>query len=424
MNSKDFHTHLYNDLLPFWMKMRDDTNGGFYGFADSNGTPDPQSSKGVILQSRILWFFSSAYLLHNRSDILDYADHAYRFLSKCCYDDTCGGMYWSVEADGTPCEDMKHTYCQAFAIYALSAYYRASGSQAALELARSLYRTIEHQCRDNDGYLEAFARDFSLTGNDKLSENGVMADRTMNTLLHVLECYTELLKAEPSPEVAGSINKILNTFKRRIYNPDLKRCEVFFDINYNSIIDLESYGHDIEASWLIHRACEVLGDDEVTSAMMPVITGLAQGALEHAMDDKTNAMNNECENGKVDHKKVWWVQAEAVTGFYNAYTLTGDPEYLKASEQIWDYIRNTVIDSKHGEWIENIYDGEDAEEKQPLVHTWKCPYHNGRMCIEMMLRQQGAVTSFLQIPPNVTRTGSADNPSGYSSFRPRSIPQM
>lgn len=390
MNKTDYVEHLYNDLIPFWKKLKDDGHGGFYGFAGNNGIPDTEAPKGVILQSRILWFFSSSYMLFKDKDVLGLADHAYRFLKECCLDKEYGGVYWSVNSDGTVCEDMKHTYCQAFAIYALSAYYRASKDREALELARALYKTIENKCRDNRGYLEAFNRDFSPAGNDKLSENGVMADRTMNTLLHVLECYTELLYAEYSSDVADSVKEILNIFRTHVYDPGRKICKVFFDMDYRPIIDLESYGHDIEASWLINRACEILNDRKISEEMMPMVTGLSEGALLHAVDISDHAMNNECENGVVDHKKVWWVQAEAVTGFYNAYTLTGNEDYLEASERIWDYIKAYVIDRKTGEWIENIYSDDSIDRTQPLVHEWKCPYHNGRMCIEMIMRLEQA----------------------------------
>ena len=385
MYTEEIYSHLYNDLIPFWMNMRDDENGGFYGFADENGVPDKESSKGVILQSRILWFFSSAYMLSKDPEVLSCADHAYRFLRDYCMDHEYGGMFWSVSSDGTPCEDMKHTYCQSFALYAFSAYYRASGNPESLDLACTLYELIESKCRDSEGYLEAFGRDFTLCENDKLSENGVMADRTMNTLLHLLESYTALLEAEYFNDVEASVLEILQIFKTHIYDSDCKICKVFFDMDYNSIIDLESYGHDIEASWLISRACDVLRDSKIKEEMMPMITGLAEGALEHGIDESDHAMNNECENGIVDSKKVWWVQAEAVTGFMNAFELTGDEDYLEASDMIWNYIRDNVI-GEHGEWIENIYEDRNQTEGQALVHEWKCPYHNGRMCIEMYSR--------------------------------------
>lgn len=214
-----------------------------------------------------------------------------------------------------------------------------------------MYHVIEDKCRDNDGYFEAFSREFNPVSNDKLSENGVIAERTMNSLLHIMEAYTELYRADHFYEVGDSIREILRIFKFKVYNPDKEMCEVFFDKTYHSLINLESYGHDIETSWLIGRACEVL-------------------------EDKV-----------VDHKKVWWVQAESVTGFYNAYK--NEPsrmDFLEISEQIWDYINKYVIDKQSGEWIENISSDNTAAPAQALAHPWKCPYHNGRMCIEMINR--------------------------------------
>ncbi len=308
-----FYNHLCNDLIPFWNKMKDEENGGFYGYADEHGTADRQSVKGTILNSRILWFYSASYQLLKREELLIMADHAYRFLAEHCFDSRYGGVFWSVNADGSPHEDIKHTYNQAFAIYALSVYYQASGKKEALNLAYTLYRTIEEKCRDKEGYLEAFDRDFSPVSNEKLSENGVIADRTMNTLLHVLECYTELYRADRFSRVGNSIREILQIFKSKIYNPDKKICEVFFDKNYKSIIRLESYGHDIETSWLIDRACDVLGDAGCLEEMLPVINGLAEGAYRNGIDPVSHAMNNECENGTINRKKVWWVQAECVS---------------------------------------------------------------------------------------------------------------
>lgn len=241
------------------------------------------------------------------------------------------------------------------------------------------------------GYFEAFSRDFSPVSNEKLSENGVMAERTMNTLLHVLEAYTELYRADRFYAVGNSIRDILRIFKFKVYDSDKEICRVFFDKSYHSLIELESYGHDIEASWLIDRACQVLEDKAYYAEMLPVIEQLADGALKNGMDTDNQAMNNECENGTVNAKKVWCVQAEAVTGFYNAYQNQPDrTEYLKVSENVWNYIQQYIIDSKTGEWIEDILPDNTVRPGQALAHPWKCPYHNGRMCIEMIHRLSSA----------------------------------
>lgn len=317
------------------------------------------------------------------------ATHAFRFFTEHCIDRQYGGIYWSLNYDGTPADTTKHTYNQAFAVYALSTYYQASGDSMALTLAYDLYRLIETTCSDEGGYLEAFNRDFTPAENDKLSENGVMASRTMNTLLHVLEAYTELYRADGFHRVKESLETILKRFRKKIYNPQRKIFEVFFDDKYTSLIDLESYGHDIEASWLLDRACVAMEDPKYFQENLFMISGLAEGALEHGMDTVLHAMNNEAENGIANTTKIWWVQAETVTGFYNAYQRHPEKtQYLEASQEVWNFIKEYVIDKNTGEWVENIDDVSSIDYTQALAHPWKCPYHNGRMCIEMIQRLQ------------------------------------
>ncbi|MCH5250438.1 MAG: AGE family epimerase/isomerase [Lachnospiraceae bacterium] len=411
MESNKFKTHLENNIIPFWNKMKDEANGGFYGYADCNAVPDKTSVKGAILNNRILWFYSSAYILLQEPELLIMADHAYRFLTDYFYDNQYGGVYWSVNYDGAPYDDTKHTYNQAFAIYSLSAYYQASGKKDALDLAYEIYHTIEKKCKDANGYLEAFNRDFTPTSNEKLSENGVMAQRTMNTLLHVMEAYCELYRAglssqaanskcedssnhpnnlsdmDSPSQVSDSIRYIFKLIREKIYDYDKQILDVFFDLDYNSLIDLESFGHNIEASWLIDRGCQILDDKALTSEMQPLITGLAKSAYNNAYDNLQHALNNEREGNKIDCQKIWWVQAEAVTGFYNAWQIEPQKiEYLKASEEIWQFIQQHVIDEKSGEWIESIPADNNVDPSQALAHPWKGPYHNGRMCIEMIQR--------------------------------------
>lgn len=387
MTAEVFKNHLQNDLIPFWNKMTDNDFGGFFGAADWKGVPDPKSIKGGILNSRILWFYSSTYSHLKDEKLLDSARHAYEFLKEHVLDHEYGGIFWSLTFDGHPDDTTKHTYNQAFAIYALSAYYIASGDKEALDLAYDIYELIESKCKDSDGYLEAFERDFKPSSdNDKLSENGVMAQRTMNTLLHVFEAYTELYRADRSERVGSSLKWIFSLFER-IYDPEREILQVFFDMDYNSLIDLESFGHDIEASWLIDRGCKVLANDDCTRRMQPIIDGLARSAYNNGFDQDFGAMNNECERGKIDKQKIWWVQAETVIGLYNSYQRNPEnTEHLDAAEKTLDFIFSKVVDKATGEWIESIGpEGIPAPEQQ-LVRLWKCPYHNGRMCLEMMDR--------------------------------------
>ena len=372
-------------IAPYWKNLIDRENGGFYGYVDFDLNLDKNAPKGVILNSRILWFFSNAYLTYKDPEMLDYAEHAYLFLRDHCLDREFGGVYWMMQADGDVFDSIKHTYNQAFAIYALSSYYAATGNNEALEIAFEIFQLIEDICTDEKGYLEAFDREFHPIVNEELSENGVLADRTMNTVLHVLEAYTELYRVSEDEIVGEKLRNIINIVKDHVYNPEKARLEVFFDYNYNSLLDLDSYGHDIEATWLLDRACEVLGDSELLRTVRGFTGPVAEQVYEHAY--KLHSLENECEDGKTDTTRVWWVQAEAVVGFLNAYKYTSDEKYLAAAEDIYSYIEDKMIDKREGsEWFWDLDVNGEPTSRKPIVEPWKCPYHNGRMCFEIKNR--------------------------------------
>ena len=379
---------LEGNIIPFWKSLKDDTYGGFYGGMDYDLKTLEGSVKGGIYNSRILWFFSNAYVVLKDEECLRCADHAYKFLRDSLLDKEFGGVYWSVTYDGKAEDDTKHTYNQAFAIYGLASYYDASGNKEALKIAYELVDKIEHLCKDELGYLEAFDRGFKPQDNEKLSENGVMASRTMNTLLHVLEAYTELYRVDKTEEIARHIRLMLDVFADKVYNQELRRLDVFFDMNWNTIIDLHSYGHDIEASWLVDRACEVLEDEEYTKKISKITMDLADYIHSIGLDDGSS-LYNECDNGIVDTKKVWWVQVEAIIGFVNGYEKDSSrTDYLETARKIWNYVKEHMIDKRSGgEWFNELYkDGTPIKEKE-IAGPWKGPYHNGRMCLEMINRK-------------------------------------
>jgi len=374
---------LTEHIIPFWKGLRDDERGGYVGQVDFDLTRRPKADKGCILNSRILWFFSECYMELKDESLLDEARHAFEMLRRMT-DDANGGVYWALHADGSVADGTKHTYNQGFAIYALSAYYRASGDPEALERAKALFEVVEGRCRDEGGYLEAFTADWRPESNEKLSENGVMASRTMNTLLHILEGYTGLYEAGHDAAVRDRLLEILDILERHIWNPEKRRQEVFFDMDYHSLIDLYSYGHDIETSWLADHTLNVLNDAALTARIRPMLLEMAEHTHETALTD--SGFMAECERGKDDTKRVWWVQAEALLGFLNAWQHTGDARYRDAVRSQWRYIRDVLRDPREGsEWYWFV-NADGTPGTLPIVEPWKCPYHNGRMALEVMRR--------------------------------------
>ena len=384
--AKEVKQELTGRIVPFWEGLRDEEYGGFYGYQDFDLNVQKTYEKGCILNSRITWFFANAYTLLKDESLLDEAKHGFAFMKDYCFDKENGGIYWSITYDGKPEDTTKHTYNQAFCIYALSSYYEASKDEEALAMAKELFHIIEEKCTDEVGYLEAFDREFHLIENDKLSENGVIADKTMNTLLHVFEAYTELYRVSKDAEVKKRLEWILDTIADKIYNPKLHRQEVFFDKNYNSILDLHSYGHDIETAWLLNRGVDVLGEEAYQKKMGPIIDDLTAQVYKVAFDG--HSLANECEKGVVNTHRIWWVQAETVIGFLNGYQRNPEKkEYLEAAKSEWQFIKDYVIDKREGsEWFWEVDENGKPYPDRPIVEPWKCPYHNGRMCIEVIRR--------------------------------------
>lgn len=396
----EIKAHLIGTIIPFWKKLKDDEFGGYYGYMDYELNLDKKASKGCILNSRIMWFFSNAYKALGDANLLENATHAYDFMKKNCIDYTYGGVYWMVDYKGEPLEEMKHTYNQAFAIYALSSYYEASKNEEALTLAVDLFNKIETGCKDEYGYLEAFDRQWNLIDNRELCDDphmikeGKIAEKTMNTILHVLEAYTELYRVSHKEEVAAALRAILQMIEEKVYDPEKKQLDVFFDTQLHSIADMHSYGHDIEAAWLIDRATEVLGDPELMERTKKYTVDIAYKVKEVAFKEFKSkngkcvgALNNERFREEIDETKIWWVQAETVVGFLNAYEKSKDEAFKQIALKEWQYIKEYFIDPREGsEWYWQLSSAHEPNKQYPIVEPWKCPYHNGRMCLEVMRR--------------------------------------
>lgn len=388
MFKQEIENELKNGIIPFWKSLKDEENGGFYGLMNFDLETVKNAEKGCILNSRILWFFSNAYGLLNDNSLLSHAKHAYDYLVDVFYDKEYHGLFWSVTSDGKVLDDTKHTYNQAFGIYALSSYYKVSSDERALERALNIFELIESKCKDEYGYLEAFDRYFKPASNEKLSENGVQASKTMNTLLHVFEAYTELYEVTNNAMVKQALVSILDIIRTKVFNTKLNRQEVFFDEKMNSISDIHSYGHDIEAAWLIDKGCLLLNDPSITKDVTVFTSLLIEEVYKTAFEEYF--VVNESHNKTLDQTRVWWVQAESIVGFYHAYLKHPEEiKYKEAAQNIWSYTKNNMIDSRpNSEWFWELDNCDQPSNKRPIVEPWKCPYHNGRMCFEILKRSE------------------------------------
>jgi len=385
--SQELDEELNQRIFTFWSNLADYENGGFYGYVGYDGVVNKEAEKGAILNSRILWFFSAVYCLEKKGEALKLANHAYDFMQRNLFDDEYEGLYWLVDSKGRPTDNRKHIYNQSFGIYALSQYYKATGKEEALNLAKKLFDLIERKCENSNGYLEEFDRQWNKKENEMLSENGVISDRTMNTHLHVLEAYTLLYEVSKDDRVRRRLYYLLDLIKNKIYSEKNHSLKVFFDKNWHETIEMQSYGHDIEGSWLIDRAAEVLEDKALIDITHSYTLKIAENIYNIAYTPI--GVINETANGITDAGKVWWVQAESMVGFYNAYERTGDNKYLQATKELWKYIKNHVIDKReNSEWFWKLAEDNSPIPGMPIVEPWKCPYHNGRMCIEIIERMK------------------------------------
>ena len=220
--------------------------------------------------------------------------------------------------------------------------------------------------------------------NGELSENGILAERTMNTILHIMEAYTVLYEATGDADVKESLIFCVKQLTNEMYNPQKERLEVFFDRDLHSLLDLHSYGHDIEASWLIDRALASIGDPELTAMVSPITAKLYHHVVQEALSSR--GLYFECENGHNNTQRDWWPQAETVIGIANDIGKSGTPEdHLEKMYAVLNFLEREVI-LPSGEWYWTVYEDGSHDAKRELAGPWKCPYHNGRMCMEIMKR--------------------------------------
>ena len=378
---------LTRNILPYWIKrMPDGKQGGFFGRIDGHDRVIADAPKGAILNARILWSFSAAYITVRDPLCLEMAERAYDYICRHFFDDRHGGTYWCLTAGGEPMETKKQIYSMAFFIYALSWYHKATGDREALDRAVELFNLIEKHSFDRrlNGYFEAFDRQWGELADLRLSDKDENEKKTMNTHLHILEAYTSLYRIWPDAWLREQLGNMVSLFTQRIIDPVTSHLNLFFDEQWNCRSTIVSYGHDIEASWLLYEAASALGEgDSVREASLRV----AQAALEGLADDGSLYYERDDAKGHFDRDRHWWVQSEAVVGFLNAWELTGDTSWLERASGAFEYIRSRLSDGVNGEWFWSIRADGTVNRDDDKAGFWKCPYHNSRMCLEILSRQ-------------------------------------
>lgn len=377
-----FKAEIENNILPFWLhRMRDEHQGGYYGKMTGTNRLVPEANKGLVLNARLLWTFSAAYRILKKEEYRLAADRAFEYLTTRFYDRNHAGFYWELDYRGQVFNRKKQTYAQAFALYGLSEYYRATQQEKALELAQETFAVMEKYADPKyGGYFEAFSANWQPLEDMRLSEKDFNEKKSMNTHLHVLEAYTSLLRVWPNPELKTAHRALLKIFMQHIVEAKTARFHLFFGEDWTPRSTLISYGHDIEGSWLLLEAAQVSG--EFLQEIQALSIRMARAALDGLQPDGSTVY--EKEDGHTDMERHWWVQAEAVVGYSYAWKNSGDPLYKTAAEKAWNYILENIVDTRNGEWYWSRLPDGTVNTKEDKAGFWKCPYHNGRMCLEMM----------------------------------------
>lgn len=373
---------LEQNILPYWAnKMADHERGGFYGRRDGHDRLFADAPRGAILNARILWAFSAAYRVLQKPEYLETATRALDYFTEHFVDKECGGVFWSVGADGNPMETKKQSYAIGFAIYGLSEYARATGDDNSLQTAIRLFNDMEKHCYDQSygGYHEALTRDWQPIADMRLSDKDENGDKTMNTHLHILEPYTNLYRVWPDTRLRKRIVELLGIFTDKLMNPQTHHLDLFFDEQWHGKRNIESFGHDIEASWLMTEALEVLGDRELAVKVMPAVRMIAQASEDGLQTDGSMMNELHTDSGALDANRDWWVQCECVIGEINM------GHYDKAARCL-QFILDNLVDNEHGEWYWGIKADGAPDTDNDHAGFWKCPYHNTRMCLEIAER--------------------------------------
>jgi mannobiose 2-epimerase len=384
---KEVSNELTKNILPYWSaKMTDNINGGFYGRIDAKDQVYPEAEKGGILNARILWTYSSAYRVLRDTSYLRMAKRAKDYIIAHFIDKQYGGAYMSLKADGTPSNTRKQIYTNAFFIYGLAEYSRVTGDKQALAEAMKIFELFEKHAADKEygGYYEVFSQDWQRLRERMIGESSDKDEKTMNTSLHVMEAYANLYRVSDDKLVGDHLRNMIEIFLDKIIDKKTSHLICFMDRSWNSTSTVDSYGHDIESSWLLLEAANLLKDKKLTQRVKETGIRIANAAAEGYQPDGSMLTEKNYTTGQIRKQRSWWEQAETIVGYLNAFELTGDETYLNRSLNCWNYTKQHFVDSRNGAWFSSV--SESGVPGGDKGGYWICPYHNGRMCMEVIER--------------------------------------
>ena len=376
---KEIVQDLTENILPFWVNRSSDPSGGFYGTLNFDGTPGANAMKGGILNARLVWTFSTAYRILEDEQYLTLANRAQRYFIDYFIDPEYGGSFYTLNADGTPLDMQKNTYQNVFAVYGLSEHYRATGNKESLDAAIAIYRKLIEYAYDpvNGGFIESFTREWQMSDMEY--------PKTMNTNLHALEALTNLYRVWKDEGLKKHLREEIDVMSHKVLNQETWHEQLFLTMDWQNQREIDSYGHDIEFSWLLVEAAEVLGDEEILKDTERIAINLATVQLEQGID-KNGAMMYEKEGDHLEARLSWWPQTETVVGCLNAWQISGDKKFLDAALRTWEWIKTYMIDYEYGEWYIGVNPDGVPQKERVKADQWRCPYHNSRMGFEVMTR--------------------------------------
>lgn len=377
-----------NAILDFWLQhSMDEKFGGFYGKLFNDNRPDPFAVKGAVLNAGILRAFSAAYQATQHAPYLQAAHRAFSYIAEYFLDKEYGGVVWSVDYTGNPVETKKQVYAIARVIDAFSEYYKVSQHQVAKDRATGLYSLLQLYGYDCvcGGYLQAFSRDWKEISDLRMFTRDANEKKSANTHLQILDAYVNLYSIWPDEGLKTHIRDLLVVFHDKIVDKKTGHLQLFFEEDWLVKSNTVSYGYDMQASWLLPAAAKAIGDEAMQEKSAVLAIQLVEAAK--AGQDTDGGFWNEFapDNQHLVMEKLWWPQAEAITGLINAWQLSANPAYLESANQVWQFVCDHLRDRKNGEWFWGVRKDRTVMDEEK-VGMWKTPNHNSRVCMEALKR--------------------------------------